>query len=212
MYYLRDTTTNSQYHIDNLIKRFGKEHVKQCVSNGIYKISIPDNVNETLLNNKFNKRAISRAVTNMRRGHLMENLNKQTGGVKKGTLSFNETINRSPYRQRFMNRLNLIWLCQTFRRAYRRRLSNIETSVDMITCEPIECPVIISDDWKNGNKIVYDYDTLIKCAEFQKIPIGFDIEEDGSEVMIYLERPTGYFVSPYTRIKFQSESIKRLYY
>ena len=212
MYYLRDATTNNEYNVDNLIKRFGKDHVKQCVSNGIYKISLPENIKGKLLENKFNKKAINRAAANMRRGHFMENLNKTTGNVKKGTMSFNESIDKSAYRQRFLNRLNLAWLCQVFRRAYLRRLSKIETSVDMITCEPIKSPVIISDDWKNGNKIVYDFDTLIKCAEFIKIPVGFDVNPDGTEFMIYIERPTGYFVSPYTRTKFQAESIKRLYY
>lgn len=212
MFFLRDTVTNNDYHIDIIIKRFGKDHVKQCVSNGIYKISLPDDIKETLLLNKFHKKSIQTAMGNLRRGHFMENLVKQTGKVKKGTMSFNEYVTNSPYRQQFYNKLTIHLLYQKFKSAYRSRLSKIEKNIDMITCEEIKTPVIISEDWKRGNKVVYEYNTLINCAEYVKIPVGFDFEEDGREVMVYWERPTGYFVSPYTRFKFTAESIKRLYY
>jgi hypothetical protein len=212
MFFLRDTVTNNDYHIDIIIKRFGKEHVKQCVSNGIYKIALPDDIKETLLLNKFNKKSIQTALGSLRRGHFMENLVKQTGKVKKGTMSFNEYVTNSPYRQQFMNKLIIQWLYRKFKRAYRSRLSKIETNIDMITCEEIKTPVIISEDWKNGNKVVYEYYTILNCAEYVKIPVGFDFEEDGRETIYYVEKPTGYFVSPYTRFKFKADSIKRLYY
>lgn len=212
MFRLMDTTTKKVYDIDSIIGRFGKEHAKQCLSNGIYNIYVPEDTKETLLLNKFNKNAIHTAMCNMRRGHYMENLIKKNGKVKKGTPSFNQCVAKMQYKQRFINKLTIAHMCERFRRAYRNRLAKVETSIDMITCEKINEPVIISEDWKSGNKVVYDYNTIINCAEYLKIPIGFDIEENGREVIVYIEKPTGYFVSPYTRFKFKADSIKRLYY
>lgn len=212
MFSMMDTTTNKVYGVDTIIERFGKEHVKQCLSNGIYKIHIPEDVKETLTSNRFNKKSIHVAICNMRRGHLMENLNKTNGKVKKGTMSFNQYVSNSGYNQRFINKLNIAYTLKRFRTAYRNRLTNIERSIDTITCEEIKEPVIISEDWTSGNKVVYDYSTILNCAEYLKIPIGFDIEENGRDVIVYIEKPTGYFVSPYTRLKFQADSIKRLYY
>ena len=208
--YIKDTSIGTRYPIEDIIHRFGKKHVKECISKNVYQVWVPEDIRDILLDNKFHKKALNTAVKNLKNGHSMENLVKLTGKVKKNTKSFNVTIDEMDVRQNFMNRITLSQAKSIFKRAYLKRLNDVETRVDPITCEDIQTPCFIRTDWKNGNRVVYDVETIIECREVVRIPVGFDIV-DGQDVTYYARYYTDYFISPMTRVKFKVDDIVRLY-
>jgi hypothetical protein len=109
-----------------------------------------------------------------------------------------------------MNRITLSQAKSIFKKAYLRRLGDVETTVDPITCEDIKVPCFIRTDWKKGNRVVYNVETIIECREVVRFPVGYDIV-DGQEVTYYARYYTDYFISPMTRAKFKVDDIVRLY-
>lgn len=208
--FIKDTSLGTRYPLEDLIKRFGKEHVKQCIGNNVYQVWVPEDIRDILLDNKFHKKALNNALKNIKKGHKIEDLVKYTGKVKKKTRSFNSVIDDMDVRQNFMNRLTLSQAKSIFKKAYLQRFNDVDTDTDPITCDTIDTPVYIRTDWKNGNKVVYDLNTIIECREVIRIPYGYDII-DGEEVMYYARAYTQFFVSPMTRNKFTVDDIVRLY-
>ena len=208
--FIKDVSLGTRYPIEDIIQRFGKQHVKECVSKNVYQIWVPEDIRDILLDNKFNKKALNNAVKNLKNGHSMENLVKLTGKVKKNTKSFNVVIDEMDVRQNFMNRITLSQAKMIFKKAYLRRLKDVDTKTDPITCEDIDKPCFIRTDWKNGNRAVYNVETLIECRETIRFPIAYDVI-DGQDVTYYARYYTEYFISPMTRAKFKIEDIVRLY-
>jgi hypothetical protein len=208
--YIKDVSLGTRYPVEDIIRRFGKYHLKQCIAQNVYQVWVPDNIRDVLLENRFHKNALNNAIKNMKKGHKMENLVKCSGTVKKNVKSFNTVIEEMNVRQRFMNLIALTQAKTIFRAAYLKRFRDIDTETDPITCDKIKTPVYIRTDWKNGNKVVYDLDTIIECREVIRFPYAFDIV-DGREVTYYARTYTDYFISPMTRAKFTVNDIVRLY-
>ena len=62
-------------------------------------------------------------------------------------------------------------------------------------------------DWDNNCKIVYSLDTLTKCIATNRKYIGYDIDERGNTFYVYKDEPLGYYISPYTKMKFYKYDI-----
>lgn len=208
--YIKDTSLGTRYPIEDIIRRFGKQHLKECIGNNVYQVWVPEDIRDILLENKFHKKSLNAAVRNIKKGHKMENLVKCTGKVKKKTISFNAVIDNMDVRQNFMNRITLSQAKSIFKKAYLKRLDDVDTKIDPITCEEIVTPCFIRSDWKNGNRVVYNIETIIECREVIRFPYAFDVI-DGQEVTYYARAYTEYFISPMTRAKFKVDDIVRLY-
>jgi hypothetical protein len=208
--YIKDVSLNTRHPIEDIIYRFGKQHLKECMSKNIYQIWVPEDIRDILLDNRFHKKALNTAVKHLKNGHDMENLAKLTGKVKKHTPSFNAMIDKTDMRQNFMNRIALSQAKTIFKEAYLRRFEDVETKVDPITCEEIKMPCFIRNDWNNGNRVVYDVETIIECRETIRLPYAFDVV-DGEDVTYYAKYYTDYFISPMTRARFKVNDIVRLY-
>ena len=208
--FIKDTSLGTKHPIDDIIRRFGKKHLKECIGNNVYQIWVPDDIRDILLDNKFHKNALNSSIKNMKKGHKMENLVKLTGKVKKKTIPFNTVIDNMDVQQNFMNRITLSQTKNIFKMAYLRRLEDVDTKTDPITCEDIVTPCFIRSDWKNGNRVVYNVETIIECREVIRFPYAFDII-DGEEVTYYARAYTEFFISPMTRTKFKVDDIVRLY-
>lgn len=208
--FIKDTSLGTKHPIDDIIRRFGKQHLKECMSKNVYQIWVSEDIRDILLDNKFHKKALNTAVKNLKNGHSMENLVKMTGKVKKKTIPFNTVIDNMDVQQNFMNRITLSQTKNIFKMAYLRRLEDVDTKTDPITCEDIVTPCFIRSDWKNGNRVVYNVETIIECREVIRFPYAFDII-DGEEVTYYARAYTEFFISPMTRTKFKVDDIVRLY-
>lgn len=208
--YIKDVSLNNRYPIEDIIHRFGKQHLKECMSKKVYQVWIPEDIRDILLDKRFHKNGLNTTVKNLKNGHDVENLVKLTGRVKKNTPSFNAMVDKMDVRQKFMNRIALSQAKSIFKKAYLRRLEDVETKVDPITCEEIKLPCFIRTDWKNGNRVVYDVETIIECRETIRLPYAFDVV-DGEDVTYYARYYTEYFISPMTRAKFKVDDIVRLY-
>tara|TARA_Y100000389_G_scaffold36222_1_gene30815 strand:+ start:4394 stop:5026 length:633 start_codon:yes stop_codon:yes gene_type:complete len=208
--YIKDVSLNTRYPIEDIIHRFGKQHLKECMSKNMYQIWLQEDIKDVLLEKRFHKKSLNTAVKNLKNGHDIENLVKLTGKVKKNTQSFNITVDKMDVRQNFMNRIILSQAKAIFKKAYLRRFEDVDTKVDPITCEEIKMPCFIRTDWKNGNRVVYDVETIIECRETIRLPYAFDVI-NGEDVTYYAKYYTEYFISPMTRAKFKVDDIVRLY-
>lgn len=208
--FLQETVRGGVYDVRDIVRRFGTEHVKRCLSNKVYRVHLPEDTTDCLIAARFHKKAINTAKKNLKAGHPIKHLVKSSGAVKKNARSVKAYIDSLSLLHSFRNRIILSQLFPIFKRAYLNRFRDIDTTIDPLTCEKIGYPVYIREDWKNGCKVVYDISTVMKCRIVEKIPWRFEVV-NGEDVMYYISSPTDFFVSPFTRFKFTYNSIISLY-
>lgn len=88
--------------------------------------------------------------------------------------------------------------------------NGVDFLVDIISQNTIYQPLIIINDFKNGNKVIYDKTTILSLVKTTKIPLlTFFNQETNQEEIHYMNvpvsSPSGYgytYVSPFTRHEF----------
>ena len=107
------------------------------------------------------------------------------------------------------------WLVQKeMQLALHIEQKGIDVEEDVITCEPINTPVVIACDWDAGNQYVYDYNTIINCVMYEKQPLYVYVNDAGDEHIVYeqrLHRNTAgllLFKSPMTRKEFTMNEVR----
>ena len=89
----------------------------------------------------------------------------------------------------------------------------IDFCVDPISCDAIKFPVVISKDWEQNCKQIYDLTTIRNCKYVSSMPIYF--YEDATGQTMYIEREIlktdGYgnavYRSPLTRAEFTCDDV-----
>lgn len=194
-----------------IIERYGKQIFMALYVDGLINMSVPND--DTLLEHGFNKRCLSVVRANIKRGKYMTHLNKYNGKVKKKYYGYtictivNEMeITQKPENKRILKRMIEI-AYEAYQSRYRKQFKGIELDIDPITCDIITDAVYIKIDWDNNCKIVYSLDTLTKCIATNRKYIGYDIDERGNTFYVYKDEPLGYYISPYTKMKFYKYDI-----
>lgn len=196
--------------IPDFISRYGKHTTKDLLRSDVIQLHVP--TNDELLAYGFNKKCISVVKSHIKNGKLVEYLNKSNGRVKKqyhGT-TINKYIDDLTMEQ---NKKNTIILKRIYNRLfnkYKLKFKDIDMDIDPITCEKLYDPCYIIPDWNSGNKIIYNWETLIKCKDTRRVYTGFDIDENGQEYIYYRDVFTGSYVSPFTKRRFLIADVRFL--
>lgn len=188
--------------IPDFISRYGKRTTKALLRSDVIQLRIP--TNDELLACGFNKKCINVVRAHIKNGKSVEYLNKSNGKVKKqyygATIS--KYIDDLSIEQHKKNKIILKRMYNRFFSKYKLKFKDVDMNLDPITCEKLYDPCYIIPDWNSGSKIVYNWETLIKCKETQRVYTGFDIDENGQEYLYYRDVFTGSYISPYTKRKF----------
>ena len=169
-------------------------------------------LNKYLLAHFNDKFSMTREASKQCRLELLK-VTKYNGKVKKKYYGYtictivNEMeITQKPENKRILKRMIEI-AYEAYQSRYRKQFKGIELDIDPITCDIITDAVYIKIDWDNNCKIVYSLDTLTKCIATNRKYIGYDIDERGNTFYVYKDEPLGYYISPYTKMKFYKYDI-----
>lgn len=196
--------------IPDYISRYGKKTTKVLIRKSLLELKIP--TTEELLQLGFKKQYISTVKTNLKNGKLVEHLNKTNGRVKKkyyGTtvIKYIDDLSieqNKSYKALLNNIYNKLF------EVYKLRFKDVDTDYDPITYEELYDPCYIIPDWNSGCKMIYNWDTLIKCKAIRRVYTGFDVDENGQTIYYYREASEGYYISPYTKQKFHTSDIRTI--
>ena len=196
--------------IPDFISRYGKHITKELFKASVIKLYVP--TNNELLSYGFKKKCINNVKTHIKNGKKLEYLNKSNGKVKKQYygITINKYINDLTTTQ---HKKYVIILKRLYNRLFKKfilKFKDVDIKMDPITCEELFEPCYIIPDWKAGNKILYNWETLIKCKEIQRVYTGFDVDENGQEFLYYKDVFTGSYISPFTKRKFHRTDIRFL--
>jgi hypothetical protein len=198
-------TCSSDEDVCDLIEKFGKQSVKAMYAGGLIDYIIPD---EYLIECGFKKKILSAARNNINHGKMVLHLNKSTGKVKQTFYGFtilstidNIEAEQSPEKKAILMRMYDIFY-EAFVVRYKKKFEGIDLEIDPITCDTMQDPVYIRDDWENNSKIVYSKDTLLRCYARKRELTSFHTDEDGETIYHYKEIPLRHYVSPYTNKQF----------
>lgn len=196
--------------IPDFISRYGKRATKALLRSAVIQLRVP--TNDELLAYGFNKKCISVVKAHIKNGKLLEYLNKSNGRVKKQYhgATINKYIDDLSIEQQKKNTIILKRMYNRLFHKYKLKFKDVDLNLDPITCEKIYDPCYIIPDWNSGNKIVYNWETLIKCKDIQRVYTGFDVDETGQEYLYYREVFTGSYVSPFTKRKFLIADVRFL--
>lgn len=196
--------------INDFIIRYGKKTTKSLIKNSVIELQIPSTYE--LLQLGFKKPNIGAVRNNLKNGKLVEHLNKTNGRVKKKYygITIGKYIDDLPVKQNVLNELILKRLYTRMCNKYKLKFTDVNTDYDPITCEELHDPCYIVPDWNSGCKIIYNWDTLIKCKATRRIYTGFDIDESGQTIYYYREVFEGHYVSPYTKKIFYTSDIRTI--
>lgn len=199
--------------IEDIIRRFGKESLVSGVESKLYKFEITES-RESLRLKGFNGAGILGAMKAIRSGRPIEFICKSSGRVKKEFhgVTFRKLVYSMSTEQTFENMYTIAFARDKFMEAYKKfldkKFKDIEMLIDPITCDKIKVPVYLKTDWDMGCKIVYDFDTVSRCARFSEIPLLIVVDpETGEETEICDKKFEGFF-SPYTNTKFYGKDVK----
>lgn len=196
--------------IPDFISRYGKRTTKALLRSDVIQLRIP--TNDELLAYGFNKKCLSVVKSHIKNGKSIEYLNKSNGRVKKqyygATIS--KYIDDLLIEQHKQNTIILKRMYNRLFSKYKLKFKDVDMDLDPITCEKLYDPCYIIPDWNSGNKIIYNWETLIKCKETQRVYTGFDIDENGQEYLYYRDVFTGSYISPYTKRKFLIADVRFL--
>ena len=194
--------------IPEYIVRYGKKATKSLLKSSELQIQIPNN--EEILLHGFNKKCINTVKLHLRNGKQLHYLNKKNGKVKKQYYGYTivKYINELDIEQSKYNEHLLLKLYNRFCNKYKKEFENIDMQSDPITFEKIYDPCYIIPDWNNGCKIIYNYDTLLKCKATRRVYTGFDTDDNGETIYYYRDIFEGYYISPFTKRRFYNKDIK----
>lgn len=198
-------------HLIELIERFGKRLVKSMCVAGLIIYGASD---EDLLKYGFKKKILNVVRGHINRGKLPIHLNKSTGKVKKTHygLTLSSSIDDMKDEQSPKNKEILKRLCDRFYEAYvlryKKKFEGIDLEIDPITCDTMKDPVYITVDWDSNCKVVYSLETILKCEAKKLVPIGYYENADGETIYHYSEIRLGYYISPYTKNKFDKNDVQ----
>lgn len=194
------------------IRRFGRYVVKKGILEGIYKVKVPKR--QALLDYGFKKNILHKVVFNLSRGKRMHHLFKTTGNVRRDFYGYDvlNEIDHCGIVQSFQCKMALHLLSdrlfKKYREIYTKRFEGVDLDTDPITCNDIIDPCYILPDWKSGNKVVLDIQTIFELRYKEKEYTGFTVGEDGRDIYHYRwVYDENYFVSPYTRKIFRWEDV-----
>lgn len=196
--------------IDDYIIRYGKKSTKSLIKDSVLELKIPSTYE--LLQLGFKKPYIATVRANLKNGKLVEHLNKTNGRVKKKYygVTVNKYIDDLPTKQGTSYQEILDKLYNRLFNKYKLKFKDVNTDYDPITYEELNIPCYIVPDWNSGCKIIYNWDTLLKCKATRRVYTGFDIEESGQTIYYYREVFEGHYVSPYTKKKFYISDIRMI--
>ena len=196
--------------IPDFISRYGKRATKALLRFSVIQLRIP--TNDELLAYGFNKKCLNVVKSHIKNGKLVQYINKSNGKVKKQYYgsTMNKYINNLSIEQYETNIIILKKMYNRLYNNYKLKFKDVDLEIDPITCDKIHDPCYIIPDWNSGNKIIYNWETLINCKETRRVYIGFDIDETGQKLLYYKDVFTGSYVSPYTKRKFIVTDVKFL--
>ena len=201
------------YAIEDIIERYGKSMLIDGVENKLYTFEVTE-TRETLKQKGFNGAGMLGALKALRSGRPIEHVYKHSGRIKKEYhgVTFRVLVKNMDIEQSYHNICFTYIAHEYFLKAYkkhvRRKFHDIDIDDDPITCEQIERPVYIKNDWNMGSKIVYDLKTVIEFARYQDEPQFFVIHPESNEEIIYCKKVFLGYYSPYTNTKFEVTDIK----
>ena len=196
--------------IPDFVSRYGKHITKVLFKLSVIQLSVPSN--DELLLYGFKKKCINVVKTHIKNGKLTEYLNKSNGKVKKQYhgVTINKYIDDLTMEQHIKNTILLKKIYNRLFDKYKSKFKDVDMDFDPITCEVLNDPCYIIPDWKYGNKIIYNWETLTKCKETQRVYTGFDVDENGQEYIYYKDVFTGSYVSPFTKRRFDIADVRFL--
>jgi hypothetical protein len=183
-------TCRSDEDLRDLIERYGKRTVKALYLDGLIEYIIS---NEYLIECGFKKKILSAARGNITHGKMALHLNKSKGTVKHAFYGFTiySTIENIEAEQSPKTKAILMRLYDRFYEAYipkyRKKFEGIDLEIDPITCDTIEDPAYIKEDWDNNCKIVYSLDTIIQCYARKRVYTGFVTNDEVIKVHLSYE-------------------------
>jgi len=195
-------TCSSDEDVRDLIEKFGKQSVKAMYADGLIDYIIPDTY---LIDCGFNKKKLSAARGNINNGKMVLHLNKSTGKVKYAFYGFTilSTIDNIEAEHSPEIKAVLMRMCdicyEAFVVRYKKKFEGVDLKIDPITCDTMQDPAYIKDDWNNNSKIVYSKETLLKCFARKREYRSFYTDEAGETIYHYIDVPLKHYISPYTK-------------
>lgn len=90
----------------------------------------------------------------------------------------NSVITIQKYARMFLVKINI-------QKAKQMLIDGLDFKDDPITCEAIVNPIIITSDWSNKNKFIYDFSTIEKLALVERHPVYYIINENNQTQYYY---------------------------
>ena len=198
--------------IDDIIVRFGKQHLLDLVKCGVYTFE-SYSMGQLLYVHKFTHKSLKSAMIHTHRGRPLHHICIKTGKIKKQfhgeTFRFmvKNSSTRMPFRARIDLCDSVVRIERAFKRYILKKFKDIDMKIDPITCDDIGCPVYLQTDWDMGCKVVFDQNTIEKFAHYRHDIVGFTRDDaTGVETDWFRKIYVGLF-SPYTRKQFYAEDV-----